>query len=499
MTGIVHRVTGQVFISYAHDAPDAPYVAELARFLASQGLPVWYDRELVSGERWHAVIQREIDTCSALIVVMSPKGDVSPWVNREIAQAEETGKPIFPLLLSGTRFFRLADLQYEDVRDGSLPGADFVARLRQAVSAPPPSTSVDRDPPQWLRWAIAAVVVLVIGAVGVAVALNRPSGSGSLPSPTPTTPIAVVVTRPLATLTGHTGPVTSVAFTGHTVATGGADDRVMLWNVGDLANPAGTFATHGHGVLALAFSPDGQTLATGGSDGVVRLWNVANPATPNATLRGHSSAVVSTAFSPAGHLLATGDERGQIRLWNLDDLKSGSILLHPTDTSNKVTALAFGPDGRRLASAEYSTGRLWNLDDPNSPTEVGALEFAPEDSDEAIDAIAFDHSGQLLATGGTNRGTVRVWRISTVATLISSFVAHDQSVTTVQFSPDDSSLATASADHLVRLWGMADPKVPSLTRTLSAHTNRVVSVAYSSDGHTLATASDDQTTKLWSV
>jgi tetratricopeptide (TPR) repeat protein len=118
-----------VFISYSHEG-DTEYVEDLAKHLNQQGIAVWFDREIISGDRWASLIQAQIDSCVAMIVVMSPAAENSVWVNREIVQAEEMGKPIHPLLLKGRRFFRLADVQYEDVTEGRMPPLRLVDRLR---------------------------------------------------------------------------------------------------------------------------------------------------------------------------------------------------------------------------------------------------------------------------------------------------------------------------------------------------------------------------------
>ena len=147
--GSVAGVTGHVFISYSHDG-DGAYVERLAAFLTQRGVRVWFDREIISGDRWHEVIQERIDSCAALIVVMSPAAQQSVWVNREITQAEKRDKAIFPLLRSGEGFFRLGDVQHEDVSPDQMPSSEFVERLRRhqpgprsAAAAPVTTASMD--------------------------------------------------------------------------------------------------------------------------------------------------------------------------------------------------------------------------------------------------------------------------------------------------------------------------------------------------------------------
>ncbi len=83
----------------------------------------------------------------------------------------------------------------------------------------------------------------------------------------------------VALLTGHTGHVTSIAFSpgGSTIAGGSWDDTVRLWNVrtGALIRTfIGETASFNNplAVTSVAFSPDGSTIAIGGQDRNVRLW-----------------------------------------------------------------------------------------------------------------------------------------------------------------------------------------------------------------------------------
>jgi WD40 repeat protein len=66
-------------------------------------------------------------------------------------------------------------------------------------------------------------------------------------------------------------------------------------------------------------------------------------------------------------------------------------------------------------------------------------------------------------------------------------------VSSVAFSPDGKTLASASADGTVRLWATSGQHL----HTLRGHTKEVLSVAFSPDGKALASGSEDGSVRLW--
>src|ERR1700729_3608628 len=73
---------------------------------------------------------------------------------------------------------------------------------------------------------------------------------------------------------------------------------------------------------------------------------------------------------------------------------------------------------------------------------------------------------------------------------------HGFNITRVAFSPDGTTLASASADKTIKFWDIASW---GELRTLRGPSAQVNGVAFSPDGKLLASASDDKTNKLWDV
>jgi hypothetical protein len=126
------------FVSYSRT--DSIYVTQLIVWLTTKGVSIWSDAGIAYGSQWPAALRDAIDGSGAVVVVMSPAAESSEWVDRELARAELKGIPVFPLLLAGDPFFRLATIQHDDVRGGHLPQETFVQRILDLCdSAVPPA------------------------------------------------------------------------------------------------------------------------------------------------------------------------------------------------------------------------------------------------------------------------------------------------------------------------------------------------------------------------
>src|SRR5439155_7759484 len=146
----------------------------------------------------------------------------------------------------------------------------------------------------------------------------------------------------------------------------------------NISNQTGSpFMGHIEAVASLAFSPDGVTLASGSCAqaetkpdgtqlgfknvcqlGEIRLWNVATGQQVGQPLTGHAGTVSAVAFNPDGKTLASGALDGSIMLW---DAMTGKAVGQPLANQGKpITGLAFSADGKTLASATDQI-QLWDV------------------------------------------------------------------------------------------------------------------------------------------
>jgi WD40 repeat protein len=197
--------------------------------------------------------------------------------------------------------------------------------------------------------------------------------------------------------------------------------------------------------------------------------------------------VTSVAFSPDGHRIVSGGNDATLRLWDAGTGQPiGAPLAGHTDW---VTSVAFSPDGHRIVSGSKDrTLRLW---DAGTGQPIGAPLAGHTD---LITSVAFSPDGHRIISGG-NDATLRLWDAGTGQPIGAPLTGHTSTVTSVAFSPDGHRIVSGSVDHTVRLWN-ADTGQP-VGQPLAGHRGYVTSVAFSPDGHRIVSGSDDNTLRLW--
>ncbi|HEY7329153.1 MAG TPA: protein kinase [Gemmataceae bacterium] len=251
----------------------------------------------------------------------------------------------------------------------------------------------------------------------------------------------------------------------------------------------------------VACSPNDQLLATGAGDGSIRIldrqrkqWRMHVSVSEQARLyaqsfelarvlwtnsapdyRRYGEGVLALAFAPDGKRLAAAGNRGSFRVFDCED---GSMCCHWQGNAGGSTWLAFTNDcgvigscGNRVCVWDANTGML--------RTTLGA------DTDSPVLCGVLTPGKDILALGSKD-GQIRLWDLQSgeVRHLPGG---HQNRVTCLAFSPDGKTLASAGWDQTVRLWNLAAGREVAV---LEGHKGRIHAVAFSPDGQTLASGGE---------
>src|SRR5262249_46342831 len=157
-------------------------------------------------------------------------------------------------------------------------------------------------------------------------------------------------------------------------------------------------------------------------------------------------------------------------------------------SADAVWSVAFSPDGRHLAA--QSRGGIVHVWEAATARAVGRWNV---DWYTAGSALAFSPDGQRLALG--TGCTVGFWEVPTGKPRLPPG-GHSYPSSALALAPDGKTLASASPDQTVLLW---NPATGEQVRRLAGRTGPLRAVSFSPGGRRLASASSDKAVCLWEL
>jgi WD40 repeat protein len=268
------------------------------------------------------------------------------------------------------------------------------------------------------------------------------------------------------------------------------DGGIQVWDMATRGLAVTVPADPGGSVQAVAFSPaDDGLLADTTLTGYVQLWDVPADRLVDTFRIGGPS--VALAFSPDGSRLAIGTYTGGLELWDVATHQMRTVAEGDNDPGQSVGSVAFSPDGSLVAATtEGIDAQVWDVATGQLVTTLGSREDPPEwvtfsPADDGVLAIGnFSGRIELRSTGS----------YQLVATLMTSDHAP---VYSLAFSPDGGLLASGDEDGNAQLWDVATQQLVTTLR--SPDGSSVADVAFSPDGEFLADGTHGGTLELANV
>jgi WD40 repeat protein len=276
-------------------------------------------------------------------------------------------------------------------------------------------------------------------------------------------------------LSGHGLGTLTVAWSpdGRWLATGGQDGKARIWEA-ETGTEAAVLNSGAAWVEDLAWSPAGDVLATAAGK-YLKLWQVDGSLVH--ALPPHPSSIAGIAW-PAGGRGLTSICYGGVRLWPDGVAGIGKSF----EWKGSLIALQPSPDGNHVAcGCQDAAVHVWNLQTEKDLEMAGYQVKVRE--------LAWDPTSRFLATGGS--AEVVVWDFSGKGPASSKpkvLSGHADMLTDMAFQHRGQVLATGGKDGALFFWSLADPKNPlglgqmdSPVSKLAWHPgDRAVAVGYAS-------------------
>ncbi|REJ96367.1 MAG: WD40 repeat domain-containing protein, partial [Planctomycetota bacterium] len=112
--------------------------------------------------------------------------------------------------------------------------------------------------------------------------------------------------------------------------------------------------------------------------------------------------------------------------------------------------------------------------------------------EESVTSVAYSPDGRCIVSGAGDK-TVRVWDVNSGA-MLAVLLGHTRTTFSAAFSSDGRRIVSGSGDHTVRVW---DANSGAMLAVFRGHEGDVLSVNWSSDATRIVSGSDDKTVRVW--
>ncbi|EAT81744.1 hypothetical protein HBH56_119140 [Parastagonospora nodorum] len=266
------------------------------------------------------------------------------------------------------------------------------------------------------------------------------------------------------------------------------------------------YTGHYDAVQSIEWSTDSRFFLSASKDLTARIWGVdQDDGSAQTTLGGHRQAIVGAWFSKDQETIYTVSKDGALFVWKYmlrydapedadeeddENLQWGIAERHFFMQNNAhVTCAQFHPESKLLVTG-FSHGLFFIHELPDF-AQIQNLSISQND----IDFVAMNKTGEWLAFGASKLGQLLVWEWQSESYVLKQ-QGHFDSMNTIAYSPEGQRIITAADDGKIKVW---DVNSGFCVVTFTEHMGGVSACEFAKRGNVLFTASLDGSVRAWDL
>lgn len=280
------------------------------------------------------------------------------------------------------------------------------------------------------------------------------------------------------------------------------------------------YTGHYDSVTSITWSNDSRFFLTASKDLSARIFSLdPEEGFVPTTLSGHRDSVINAFFSKDQETIYTISKDGALFRWSYQPLyREGEVIPDPEDedtiideekeaerkhrwiildrhyfnqTPAKTKCSTYHADNNILV-AGFSNGIFGIYDlSQNGFNMIHSLSI----SQNAIDYVTINKSGEWLAFGASKLGQLLVWEWQSESYILKQ-QGHFDAMNCVTYSPDGQRVVTASEDGKIKVWDM---RSGFCLVTFTEHTSAITDIHFAKKGNVLFSSSLDGSIRAWDL
>ncbi|KAF2871108.1 WD40-repeat-containing domain protein [Massariosphaeria phaeospora] len=267
-----------------------------------------------------------------------------------------------------------------------------------------------------------------------------------------------------------------------------------------------TLTSHFDNVQSIEWSRDSRFFLSASKDLTARIWSVdPEEGFVPTTLGGHRQAVMGAWFSKDQEIIYTVSKDGALFEWKYvlrpdapEDLEGDGDEYMQWRIAERhfflqdnahVTCAGFHAESNLLVTG-FSNG-IFTIHELPEFSQIQNLNISQND----IDYVAINKTGEWLAFGASKLGQLLVWEWQSESYILKQ-QGHFDTMNTIAYSPEGQRIITAADDGKIKVW---DVNTGFCIVTFTEHTSGVTACEFAKRGNVLFTASLDGSIRAWDL